>query len=539
MKRTIHFLLSIFLLILCVSDGYSSETDADINFLRSKKIRYVKHTVLANEDIYEILNRYGLTFTSIQDDNSSIDLFNLISGTTLLINKKEISTAKSWEIEEDLKKYDSIRNKAEGEVDSAGQKKYILHTVKKGESLYSLGRQYRVSISSLEKTNPTTIKNGELKIGSTIKILNKAWGVSHDDKALDSKEDEIIASRIYKKFSHDTPAKIALLMPFKNSDNNEVIQFTEFYQGFMLGLDSMRNNGISVNLDVYNTERSVEKAMSIVKNNELNLVDLIVGPVYSDQFSKVADWASLNNVPIVSPLALTDYDNNGVFKVAPDDDTKYDKIKDYLLNKNIIYIKSIDDDEEFVNKIKELSDNPDILELEFDPKAEPMSIVDTLVRKEINLFIVATKKGDIADAILSKLSSVKTFAYNKQIEVLCSSQIARTQQVNAASMFKLNVSYLTTYHVDRTDENVMSFDNKYISLYGEVPSLYAYRGYDIALVFLKAMLDYGSDFANFMNNYRQKTLSVEYNFKSTLKNGYENDSWTFVTYTPNYKILVR
>ncbi|MFI3267729.1 MAG: LysM peptidoglycan-binding domain-containing protein [Rikenellaceae bacterium] len=539
MKHTIYSLISIIILTFSASDCYSrSSVDVDINIF-GKKIKYVKHIVSANEDIYSILNRYGIRITDLVDDNESVDLLNLQAGNLVQINKKEVDTANSTEIDADFKQYTDKISNDNNETDSSGEKKYLFHTVKKGDTMYSLGRYYRVSVSTIEEENPQTIENGILKEGSVIKIPNKLWKLSNNEEDLNLNTEQVLASKIFKRFGANTPINISLLMPFKDTDGSEIAQFTEFYQGFMLGLDSMKTKGISVDLNVYNIDRTVESAMEIIDNSDINLSDLIIGPVYSDQFIEMASWAASKNIPIISPLASINYDNNGVFHIAPNDDTKYDKINQFLQNKNIVYIKSIDDDEGFVNSIKEISGKPDILEIEFNPKEQPIDIVEMLSSDEMNLFVVATKKGDLADAILSKLSSVKTFGYNKQIEVLCSSQIARTQEVNSANMFRLNVSFLTTYHVNRTDRNVISFDNKYISVYGGVPSLYAYRGYDIAIIFSKAMKEYGSDFVKFMDDYRQKSLSVEYNFQNTTKGGYTNDEWTFVTYTPNYKILVR
>lgn len=538
MKYFIKTLILALAISFSITESYSS-VSSDVDIFR-KKIRYVKHTVNAGEDIYEILNRYGVKYSDLKDDNETLDLFNLQAGTTIQINKKEVRSANSVEIDADFKKYSSANKPTvcESKESDEDKDKYIFHNVKKGDTIYSLGRHYRVSVADIKAENRDVIIDGILKEGTVVRIPNAKWKIAQSNN-LTSDSDKIFMSKVFRKYGVDTPANISLMMPFKNSDNSEITQFVEFYQGFKLGLETMKSKGMSVNLNVYNTERTTEKAMEVVKDNDLNLSDLIVGPVYGDQFRDVAEWASLRNIPIVSPLASVDYDNNGIFQIAPSDDLKYKKIEQYLQSKNIIFVKSIDDDEEFVNKVKELAGKTDYLEIEFNPKQQPIEISDTLVTSEMNLFIVASKKGDLTDAILSKLSSVKTFAYNKQIEVLCSSHIARTQQVNTANMFRLNVSYLTTYHVNRTDENVMDFDNSYISLYGEVPSLYAYRGYDIAIIFLKAMKEYGSDFVKFMNNYRQKSLSVEYGFKKTPYGGYINDTWTFVTYTPNYKILVR
>lgn len=558
MRFILYSLIALFTLTINISECYSYET-TEMSEPRRKRVKLLQHKVNANEDIYAILNRYLVNYSDIKDYNLKINLLKLTPGVTINIDKSKIGTSTPEKIDQDFKKYSSSSKQQESAIDDSekdeskksvevqetniktqpsSSDKYTYHTVRKGETLYSLSNRYKTTVTEIKRLNTDVIINDILKEGTRIKVPNEMWN-EEAEKNYTTNIENIITSKVFKKFDTETPVNLALLMPFKNNAGVQNRQFIEFYQGFLIGLDSIKKMGISVNLNVHDTGRSIEKISELLSTSELNLSDLIIGPVYNDQFCQVAEWAVPKNIPLVSPLAEVNCDNQGVFQIAPAEAAKYDKVKHYLKNKNVVYIRSIDDDEEFVNKVRELASPESFSEISFNPKARPEDIVGGLASDKINLFIVATKKGDLADAILSKLSSVKTFAYNKQIEVLGSSRMARVQQINPAHMFKLNLSYITSYHIDRTDEDVVNFDNNYISQYGAVPSLYAYRGYDIALLFLGAMKEYGSDFSKFMNEYRFKNLLVGYHFKSTQNGGYTNNSWTVVNYTPNFTILVR
>lgn len=59
--------------------------------------------------------------------------------------------------------------------------------------------------------------------------------------------------------------------------------YLEFYQGFLLGLDSVRTKyGHSIDLTLYNTARNVDAIREFVKSDAFAGTGLIVGPVYEE-----------------------------------------------------------------------------------------------------------------------------------------------------------------------------------------------------------------------------------------------------------------
>ncbi len=112
--------------------------------------------------------------------------------------------------------------------------------------------------------------------------------------------------------------------------------------------------------------------------------------------------------------------------------------------------------------------------------------------------------------------------------------------LDPASLFRLGVSYVTSYHVNRSDPLVRKFDADYIRRFGKVPSLYAYRGYDVAMFFFGTMLEMGSGFGDYMDNYYTTILQSRYKLKRFARNGkFVNTEWVLVDYAPSYNIYVR
>ena len=95
---------------------------------------------------------------------------------------------------------------------------------------------------------------------------------------------------------------------------------------------------------------------------------------------------------------------------------------------------------------------------------------------------------------------------------------------------------ISTYHAKRDSEVVRDFDSRYIETYGMLPSLYSYRGYDAAMIFVAGMR---SDIEYRMLDKRYAPLQTEYKFRQTGEGGrYVNQEWMRVNYNSNYTITL-
>lgn len=124
---------------------------------------------------------------------------------------------------------------------------------------------------------------------------------------------------------------MALLLPLATGGEPNG-NYLEFYQGFLLGLDSVKlKYGRSVNVDLYNTARDTARIREIVESDAFRKADLIVGPVYEEGLYPVIRFAEEKKIPVVSPLANIEGMNSDVlFQLAPDPSRKYEKAGDLV-----------------------------------------------------------------------------------------------------------------------------------------------------------------------------------------------------------------
>lgn len=117
------------------------------------------HTVQKGETLYSISKKYSTTVQSIADANK-------IDGTDIKIGQKLVIPEKNGAVQ--VKTNDSAL-KNDSKVDSKTEKKIQTYTVKKGDTWYSISRNFSVSVKQLYELNGTDEKSG-LKVGQKIKI---------------------------------------------------------------------------------------------------------------------------------------------------------------------------------------------------------------------------------------------------------------------------------------------------------------------------------------------------------------------------------
>ena len=113
--------------------------------------------------------------------------------------------------------------------------------------------------------------------------------------------------------------KVALLLPFNPSKKTVASsRFIEYYEGMLLAVDSLQNQGLSLDLSVYDTGEGTSRIREILTGETLPNADLIIGAVQNDQIKMIADFAKEHRIKYVIPFTSKNDDvlsNNFVFQV--------------------------------------------------------------------------------------------------------------------------------------------------------------------------------------------------------------------------------
>jgi tetratricopeptide (TPR) repeat protein len=105
------------------------------------------------------------------------------------------------------------------------------------------------------------------------------------------------------------PFLAASLEPSPNKKQNQLV--LDLYEGMRMANDSLRKEGIKINLLAYDTERNpndLEKSKSVVRNlletTELKNTDLIVGPLFPEEMKMVQPFSEKYQINMINPVSF-------------------------------------------------------------------------------------------------------------------------------------------------------------------------------------------------------------------------------------------
>ncbi len=547
---------------------------------RKQRKIFDSHVVVAGETLYSISHKYEISVQTILEDNPDLDPSALSVGQMLVIRKDEQGLADETQIRSELDIYSEQMN-------SVAPEGYVYHIVVKGDTLYSLASGCGLTVEELKELNDL---EGDLKLGDI--ILLKIEGDLDEDE-LQIEEVPILSSVNFRALRSDETLRIALLLPL-TMDGKVVKPFEEFYKGFLLGVEDLKESGRSVVVNLYNTERSNDKIASVIEDAEYQRSNLVVGPVYEELLTPVLRDAERRGVPVVSPLAtINSVDSPVLFQMAPDGSSRSDKLHDFLVdNRTVTLIYSGSNDAVYDAEVKSMLneigvqykthaytyEHPSIAQerqvaakkrverMQESAKARGVELskeyIDSLMvinsksdltplimnDAECNTFFVMADNEIDVDRILSALASAYTaqIAINRgavrdiseviNFEVVANPAWRRYENIDKAIYFRDRVVAQSSYQASRDSDIIRKFDSRYGKEFDEFPSLYSYRGYDVAQIFGDGVY---SDIQYGMEGRRFSPLQSEYRFERIDgKLHRANMNWIMVRYNPNYTLTI-
>jgi hypothetical protein len=108
--------------------------------------------------------------------------------------------------------------------------------------------------------------------------------------------------------------------------------------------------------------------------------------------------------------------------------------------------------------------------------------------------------------------------------------------------FKLNVCFVTSYYINRSDVLTARFEGRYIDVYGDFPSRSSYRGYDTVKLFAGALFEQGWSFADKLRQATEGPAPMQIQYRFTRKDGcnrHVNDCWALVSFGSDYSVMVK
>ena len=111
---------------------------------------------------------------------------------------------------------------------------------------------------------------------------------------------------------------------------------TDFYLGAMMALDSVKKQGLSVDMKVFDTKNNKRELSSLLASGNLGNADVIIGPLFFGNVQLVSGILKNKQVAIVSPISQKDHapiSNSKLIQSVASEEKMMDEMLRYIKNK--------------------------------------------------------------------------------------------------------------------------------------------------------------------------------------------------------------
>jgi len=488
----------------------------------------IKYVVGRRETLYSISNKFNVTQEAIIKINPAVQ-GTLKKGTVLLIPVSAVKTAP-------------------GEENPDGVKKISLYKIVNGDNYFQLQKRFGCTEEELIQLNPT-LKTG-FRVGMIIKIPLKEEPAGTKNGKTSQATDSLKSASLVAQTDLNKTFDIGIFLPFFQNlnDSSRIVQrsasFLEFYSGILLATEKMTESGMKLKLFVYDTYQDSKIVAQLVKRPEFLGLDLIIGPVYTENQKIVAELSGKNHIPMVSPLSSDSRfasTTPGYYQINPGRRLRVVGTADYIADKfagqNIIVLNHglNSGDEKLITD--RLSEKLGVGKFrQYNIFSEGIAGLEGMLSADKENIIVLTEKNEANVSV--SITRLNTISKSNKITVIGLQEYTKMQSIDIEYLHNTRLHYLSPYFIDYGNPKVIAFIEKYRSAFGGEPTQYSFQGYDIALHFMSSLGKSGKLFTASNPAPGVDLLQADYSFQK-LSNfgGYMNQTLYIVEYKDNYEVL--
>lgn len=428
-----------------------------------------KYLVQPKETKWRLAYRYGITIQELEQLNPQIK-DGLKIGQEIVIPKRTVEETKALE------------------------EAFNYYKVKPKEGFYRLEKKLGVTEADLIALNPTLPETG-LQEGMILKIgLQNTGDLKVEDDLLIEKvrlEDSVLTN---------TDIKLVAFLPFKSAsiEFDSVEKTTallkkrnlhtialDFYMGMVLAVEKADALGISVKLNVLDSQNKKQSISEQVEAIDWSDVQGLIGPLITANFDYAAQLPVLKKVPMVSPLSSKKINQaKHVYQsVSPLASLRnkmvayLDKMIDTTQNVMIIadtlnaaFAKGFEEKYPYAHRVRPEEGGfvlPDLID---------SLLIDSLPNK----VVFESQDLNLAANVISLLNSQVSKERDVQLFTTLRTSIYENDNISRKHLGNLRFTYLSGKHPMNSERRTL-FKNTYQKRFGDFPSKEAFRAYDITL----------------------------------------------------------
>ena len=547
----------------------TTPTPATIQF---QPVQFIYHITERGQTKYWLTQHYHISMEELYKHNPVLEHSELQAGQVVTIPQKG----------------DDATQPAKPKTE------YVMHRVRRGETLFSISRSYNVNINEVFDINPEIDpKNPKLSVRQQIKIplqgvspVPVQEGQTPDDLVIPTNQDAVFPDDTECIETSQNEFRIAMFLPLYLADNAPAsapeanmekdndgrfrypdgrywihprsANALEFYEGARLAIDSLKKQGIIAKIHVFDTMRDTVKMVQLLNTPIMKQMDLIIGPFTTELIDQVRSFARENRIYYVSPTAINTAsltNNPYLIQVNTSEISAVAPIVDYIAKQENIHVTLIGNRSEFdqtlynayLNKLRTVFADNNFTAIRMHPDSIQQP-VRYLKKDRMNVVIIPSDHEAFVNVLTGQLN---TASHNFQINLYGMASWTRIVDLDLEYLHTLEFRYATAYNIDYSNLQVQTFLQQFRNTYFTEPTMltglgtistnsyqFAFLGYDITYFFMSVMKKYGKDFGGCIPAFRLPMLQSDFHFnRIDPYSGFMNTHLDIYKYSKDYTIV--
>ena len=502
------------------------------------------HTIAQGETLYRLTVKYGVSAKAICDANPGLSAENFRIGQVIRIPSAS---------EADVVTTENVTEVAIPTIQGPVQSRCRdMHKVKRKETVYSISREYGISEAELIAANPELQGEDKIKKGTFLCIPYPTAQVEKPAQPQVAPSDCELFRKNKKETERFSTIKAALILPFLDVSKSEAARMVEYYEGFLMAVDSLKRSGVSIDLYTYNSGPENASLNPILSKKEMKDMDIIFGPLHQQQVKPLADFAQKNDIRLVVPFTSKDnnvFRNPSIYQINTPQSYLYSEVYDHFVrqfpNANVIFIEAstgTKDKVEFIKGLKDELKNRSIPMKSLKEDATVESLKTVLRTDRENIFIPTSGNNMTLIKILPQLTLLVRDNPESNIHLFGYPEWQTYTKDHLEAFFELDTYFYSSFYTNNLLPAAINFTKSYRRWYGkEMDERYpkfGMLGFDTGYFFLKGLSRYGSELEK--NMQRMDLVPIQTGFKFQRVNnwgGFINKKVFFVHFTKNYELV--
>ena len=424
-----------------------------------------------------------------------------------------------------------------------------MYQVKKKDTIFGIAKNYGLTVDELINANPEMKVAGyELKKGDYIFI---PYPANTDPKAATTKAATTPQPQTVAKTTQSQTTKtikVGVVLPLHDVDGDGK-RMTEYYRGFLMGCDSLKQQGYSIDVHAWNVPADADIRPTL-QDASIRNCDVIFGPLYTKQVKPLSDFCKGAGIKLVIPFSIWGDEvsrNSEIFQVYQSLDELNNASIDAFIsrfgNQHPVFIDCNDSTSKkgiftfgLRNRLNARGVKYSITNL----KSNEELFSKAFSRTQPNVVVLNTGRSPELTVAIAKLKTLVASNPGVVVSLFGYTEWLMYTRNNLDNFYKFNTHIPSTFYYNPLSAKTQHLENGYRRWFG-LETLYALpkfalMGYDHAQFFIRGLYKYGKAFNGTKPQNVYTPLQTPLDFKRVGSGGMQNRAFMLVRYTNDKKI---